>query len=62
MGKLLLKIGFNYVDSDSNIQNVDQQKIGEIDHIFTYEDFLLLIEMNGEKKARCKKINDFFSK
>ncbi|MDH3313776.1 MAG: DGQHR domain-containing protein [Nitrosopumilus sp.] len=62
VGKLLLKMGLHYVDSDSDIQKINQQKIGEIDHIFTYDDFLFLIEVNGEKKAGSKKINDFFSK
>jgi len=63
VGNLFLDMGFNFIAIDSEIRKDGQSaKLGEIDLIFTFDDYVFLIEINGEKKAGSKKINDFFSK
>ncbi|MDE1725623.1 MAG: hypothetical protein KGH76_07000, partial [Thaumarchaeota archaeon] len=40
VANLLLNIGFTFEDSNSIITNSSDQRIGEIDLIFTFKDYL----------------------
>ncbi|MFZ1077196.1 MAG: hypothetical protein WAN47_07185, partial [Nitrosotalea sp.] len=43
---LLFKLGFTFVDANSIITNSSTQRIGEIDLIFTFKDYLFLVEVS----------------
>ena len=59
---LLLNLGFTFIDSDSIILNSKKQRIGEIDLIFTFEDYLFLIEVSKDKHSGNSKKITFFTK
>ncbi len=58
---LLFKLGFTFVDANSIITNSSTQRIGEIDLIFTFKDYLFLVEVSKDKHSSNKK-NAFFIK
>lgn len=60
VAKLFSDLGFKFIASDFDVR-VKSEKIGEIDLLFTYDNFLFLIEISGEKRPSQKKIT-FFSK
>jgi len=59
---LLLNLGFALVDTNSTITNSSDKKIGEIDSMFTFEDYLFLIEVSKDKHSGSSKKIAFFSK
>ena len=60
IAKLLYDIGFNFVSANSIITNNKNIEIGEIDLLFTHDDYLLIIEVST---ATHKKQNiSFFNK
>ena len=46
IAKLLYDIGFNFVSANSIITNNKNIEIGEIDLLFTHDDYLLIIEVS----------------
>jgi DGQHR domain-containing protein len=61
VANLLLNIGFTFEDSNSIITNSSDQRIGEIDLIFTFKDYLFLVEVSKDKHSSNKK-SAFFNK
>src|SRR5437879_5611522 len=61
VAELLLNLGFTFVDSNSIIMNTANQRIGEIDLIFTFKDYLFLVEVSKDKHSSNKK-SAFFNK
>lgn len=62
VAQLLLNLGFTFVDANPTIENSSKQKIGEIDSMFTFEDYLFLIEVSKDKHSGSSKKIAFFSK
>ena len=60
VAKLFSNMGFKFIVANYDVI-IKSERIGEIDLIFTHENFLFLIEISGEKGASQKKIA-FFSK
>ena len=54
-------LGFNFIKSNHDVI-LRSEKIGEVDLLFTFEQFLFLIEVTKEKDNRTKKKITFFSK
>lgn len=53
-------MGFKFITANYDVV-LKSEKIGEIDLLFTYDNFLFLVEVSGEKRPSQKKIT-FFSK
>lgn len=62
VANLLHNIGFALVDSNSIIINSSDQRVGEIDLLFTFEDFLFLIEVSNDRHSGNSKKITFFNK
>lgn len=61
VAELLLNLGFDFIDSNVIITNSPNQIIGEIDLIFVFKDYLLLVEVSKDKRSSNKK-SAFFNK
>jgi hypothetical protein len=61
VARFLQKIGFTFVDSNSNFGESLNELLGEIDSLFTLDDYLFLIEVSDEKISNEKKFT-FFTK
>lgn len=61
VAEMLLNMGFEYFDSNSIIENSNSQRVGEIDLLFGFEDYLLIVEVSKDKHTSAKKIA-FFTK
>lgn len=61
VANLLLDLGLNFVDSNKKIGETQQEHLGEIDLLFTIDDYLFLIEVSTERKSNEKK-STFFTK
>lgn len=59
--EFLQNINFNIIDADSKIYTSQNIIVGELDIIANFDDYLFLIEVNGDKTARSKKSIAFFS-
>ena len=62
IAKLLYDIGFNFVSANSIITNNKNIEIGEIDLLFTHDDYLLIIEVSTATHKKNDKISSFFNK
>ena len=51
VAELLLNMGFTFIDSNPIIRNDLEQQVGEIDLLFSFEDYLLLIEVSKNTSA-----------
>ena len=60
IAKLFYDLGFKFITANFDVI-LKSEKIGEVDLLFTYDDFLFLVEISGEKRPSKKKIT-FFSK
>ena len=61
VAQLFYDLGFNFIESNYDV-SLESEKIGEVDLLFTFEQFLFLIEVTKEKNDRSKKKIMFFSK
>lgn len=59
---LLLNMGFSFLECNQKILNSDEKNIGEIDLLFTFEDYLFLIEVSKDRHSGSSKKISFFSK
>lgn len=60
VAELLLNMGFTFIDSNSIILNDSEQRIGEIDLLFSFDDYLLIIEASKDSRSgNAKKITWF---
>ena len=62
VGELLLNLGFQLIDCNAIILNSADDRIGEIDLIFMFEDYVFLIEVSKDKHSGSSKKITFFSK
>lgn len=62
VNKLMLDFGFQAVDFNSLLKNVNGQEIGEIDALFVYEDHLLIVETTEEANPESSRITNWFTK
>ena len=62
VAELLLDMGFTFIDSNSIIQNSSSQRVGEIDLLFSFEDYLLIVEVSKDKSSGNAKKITFFTK
>ena len=62
VGDLLLNLGFRLVDCNALILNSSNQRIGEIDLIFIFDDYVFLIEVSKDSHSGSSKKIAFFSK
>jgi len=62
VAELLLNMGFTFIDSNSIIENSSNQRVGEIDLIFTFEDYLLIVEVSKDRRSGNAKKITFFTK
>ena len=62
IAKLLYDIGFNFISANSIITNNQSIQIGEIDLLFTHDDYLLIIEVSTAAHKKNDKISSFFDK
>ena len=62
IAKLLYDIGFNFVSANSIITNNKNIEIGEIDLLFTHDDYLLIVEVSTATHKKKDKISSFFNK
>jgi len=60
VAKLFHNLGFKFIAADYDVV-LKSEKIGEIDLLFTFDNFLFLVEVSAEKSPAKKKIT-FFSK
>ncbi|MCA9813402.1 MAG: hypothetical protein KC483_11180 [Nitrosarchaeum sp.] len=51
VGKLFYDMGFTLEAIDSDIKDSNENKIGDVDLVCTFDDYVFLIEVNGEKKG-----------
>lgn len=61
VAQLFYDLGFNFIESNHDVI-LKSEKIGKVDLLFTFEQFLFLIEVTKEKDNRTKKKITFFSK
>lgn len=61
VANLLLDLGLTFVDANVRIGESSQEYLGEIDSLFTWNDYLFLIEVSKEKTSNEKKFT-FFTK
>ena len=61
VANLLLDLGLTLVDSNAEFGEPQNERIGEIDSLFTSNDYLFVIEVNTEKNSNEKKFS-FFTK
>jgi len=62
VGDLLLNLGFQLVDCNTIILNSSSQRIGEIDLIFTFDNYVFLVEVSKDNHSGSSKKIAFFSK
>ncbi len=62
VAELLLNMGFTFIDSNPIIRNDLEQQVGEIDLLFSFEDYLLLIEVSKNTSAGNNKKITWFTK
>lgn len=62
IAELLNGFNFNFIKSNLTIIDVHNKPIGEIDLIFEYEDYLLLIEVTAQSKKVHESAGNWFSK
>jgi DGQHR domain-containing protein len=62
VGDLLINLGFQLVDGNVIVLNSSNQRIGEIDLIFTFEDYVFLIEVSKDNHSGSSKKIAFFTK
>lgn len=62
VAELLLNMGFTFIDSNSIIENASNQRIGEIDLLFSFEDYLLIVEVSKDRSSGNAKKITFFTK
>ena len=60
--KFLTNLGFTMNCSGKRILGFNDNEIGEIDSLYEYKDYLLIIEVSTKKKHDNQKKNFFFSK
>ena len=61
VGEFIQNIGFDVIDMDSKIYNSQKIIVGELDLLASFDDYLFLIEVNGDKSIGSKKSVTFFS-
>ncbi len=61
VANLLLDLGLTFVDANVRIGESQQEYLGEIDSLFTWNDYLFVIEVSKEKASNEKKFT-FFTK
>ena len=61
VAQLFHDLGFNFIESNHDV-GLKSEKIGEVDLLFTFEQFLFLIEVTKDKNDRTRKKITFFSK
>lgn len=62
VAELLLNMGFTFIDSNSIIKNSSNQLVGEIDILFSFEDYLIIVEVSKNNSAGNAKKITFFTK
>jgi len=60
--KFLTDLGFKMNCSGKRILGLNKNEIGEIDSLYEYKDYLLIIEVSTKKRHDNQKKNFFFSK
>ena len=60
--KFLTNLGFTMNCSGKRILGENKNEIGEIDSLYEYKDYLLIVEVSTKKKHDNQKKNFFFSK
>lgn len=61
VANLLLDLGLTFVDSNKKIGDSQNEYLGEIDSLFTYDGDLFFVEVSKEKSSNEKKFS-FFTK
>ncbi len=62
VAELLLNMGFTFIDSNSKIKNSSNQLVGEIDLLFSFADYLIIVEVSKNHHAGNAKKITFFTK
>jgi len=62
VAELLLNLGFDFIASNSIVNITEGQRIGEIDLLFTFEDYLFIIEVSKDRHSGNSKKITFFTK
>ena len=62
IAELLFNMGFTFIDSNSIILNSSNQRVGEIDLLFSFEDYLFIIEVSTDKSSGNTKKITWFTK
>ena len=62
VAKLLYDLGFNFISANSIITDNKNIQIGEIDLLFTHDNYLLIIEVSIATHEKNDKISSFFNK
>lgn len=61
VAEFLRKLGFEFVECNLKIGEFEHQRLGEIDLLYKFQDYLFLVEVSKEKKANEKRFA-FFTK
>lgn len=61
VAKFLHSIGFDFVKAGFELKNDKNKPIAEIDLVFKFDNYLLLVEVNGDKSAGRRKKFTFFT-
>src|SRR5689334_18629887 len=59
--ELFENMGFNIIGTDSKIYNSKKIIVGELDVLASLDDYLFLVEVNGDSTVGSKKSVSFFS-
>ena len=62
VAELLLNMCFTFIGSNAIIENSSNQRVGEIDLLFSFEDYLLIVEVSKDKRSGNAKKITFFTK
>ena len=62
IAELLLNMGFTFIAANSIIENSSNQRVGEIDLLFSFEDYLLIVEVSKDRSSGNAKKITFFTK
>ena len=62
IAELLLNMGFTFIDSNSIIENSLNQRVGEIDLLFSFEDYLFIVEVSKDRRSGNSKKITWFTK
>jgi len=61
VAEFLQKLGFEFVECNLKVGELDHQLLGEIDLLYKFQDYLFLVEVSKENKANEKRFA-FFTK